>query len=197
MTSRQEDGYSKPLPSRIRAILDKKKMSRKDLADAVGVSRQRIGYYCDGSNVPDAETLGKIAKALDVSADYLLGLSDNDRQSTSKKLVTYADIAEAIDSIINTTGWEVYVQDHSYEGSESYSIEILTSDDSTLVRYYTMISDTQKALKDADPTLRNEIISALQSKLRLTLVDKKIDPFADIPWEAMDKGFPDDDQLPF
>lgn len=47
-------------------------ISKKKLAEMVGVDRRTIYEYCWGSIMPNALTLAKICKALNVSADYLL-----------------------------------------------------------------------------------------------------------------------------
>ncbi len=47
-----------------------------ELAKAVGVSKQCISDYKSGRSVPSIDTLYLLCKALDVSADYLLGLTD-------------------------------------------------------------------------------------------------------------------------
>lgn len=46
------------------------------LAEEVGVSKQCISDYKSGKSVPSLQTLYLICKALDTTADYLLGLSD-------------------------------------------------------------------------------------------------------------------------
>lgn len=68
------DLYNRPLPTRLRQAMHDKGMTADALASIVGVTRQSIGYYQNGDRTPDAVTLGKIAKGLGVSADYLLGL---------------------------------------------------------------------------------------------------------------------------
>lgn len=50
--------------------------SNTEFADFLGISRQSVGFYINGDRVPDALTLTKIAEKCDVSADWLLGLSD-------------------------------------------------------------------------------------------------------------------------
>lgn len=45
----------------------------KDLAEKSGISRVMIGKYERGEAVPSIEAAKKIAKALDVSLDYLAG----------------------------------------------------------------------------------------------------------------------------
>ena len=59
-----------------------------EFADFLGISRQTVGFYCNGDRVPDALTLIKISQKCDVSADWLLGLSDyknKETESTSAK----------------------------------------------------------------------------------------------------------------
>lgn len=53
------------------ALFDKK-MSRKELAEKVGVSQQLISCYVSGDRSPSTETLIKIADALGVTVDSLI-----------------------------------------------------------------------------------------------------------------------------
>lgn len=46
---------------------------KRDLANAVHISRQQIKAYEDGDSVPNIETLLALADYFEVSADYLLG----------------------------------------------------------------------------------------------------------------------------
>lgn len=50
--------------------------SQTAVADAIGVSKQCVSDYKSGKSVPSLETLFLLCKVLDVSADFLLGLSD-------------------------------------------------------------------------------------------------------------------------
>lgn len=50
--------------------------SNTEFAEFLGISRQTVGFYWNGDRVPDAITLIKIAKKCEVSADWLLGLSN-------------------------------------------------------------------------------------------------------------------------
>ena len=106
MTSRQGDGYNNVLPTRIRNTMHARNMKIRDLADKTGISRQSIGYYADGSNVPDAEKLALIAKALDVSADYLIGLADTEKSGNNICLYTCAEAIEYLDRLMNDLGNE-------------------------------------------------------------------------------------------
>lgn len=51
-------------------------LSNTDYADYLGISRQTVGFYCNGDRLPDVVTLLKIAEKCNVSTDYLLGKSD-------------------------------------------------------------------------------------------------------------------------
>lgn len=52
-------------------------MSRSDLAAATGISVVSIGFYERGELDPGTSALVKLCRALDVSADFLLGLTDD------------------------------------------------------------------------------------------------------------------------
>ena len=52
-----------------------KKWSQEDLAKQIKSSRIMIGKYERNDNAPSLEVIIKLAKALDVSVDYLLGES--------------------------------------------------------------------------------------------------------------------------
>ena len=51
-------------------------ISRKKLAENIGVNVQTISYWESGSNEPKASYVYKLAIYFGVSADYLLGLED-------------------------------------------------------------------------------------------------------------------------
>ena len=51
-------------------------MSQQSLADILQIDQSKISKWERGKNEPNLEMLHKIAKALDVSSDYLIGLSE-------------------------------------------------------------------------------------------------------------------------
>lgn len=51
-------------------------MSRAELAAATGIGLASLGFYERGERDPGSENIEKICRCLNVSADYLLGLSD-------------------------------------------------------------------------------------------------------------------------
>lgn len=62
---------------RINAGLAASGMKQKDLAKILGVTDNTISYYCKGARAPKLEQLVQIAKTLNVTTDYLLGLTDD------------------------------------------------------------------------------------------------------------------------
>ena len=65
----------------IRYIRKKKKLTLKALGIKVGLSEQAIGQYERGDRKASIEVLDKIAAALDVSINDLLGYGDLEKQS--------------------------------------------------------------------------------------------------------------------
>lgn len=63
----------------IASLRDKKGMSQTELADKSGVSRVMIGKYERGEAIPSIDAAKKIADALEVSLDYLVGEGINSK----------------------------------------------------------------------------------------------------------------------
>lgn len=61
---------------RLSGIMQERNISRGALKDATGISLQSISNYLKDKRKPDCEIVAEISKALNVSADYLLGLSE-------------------------------------------------------------------------------------------------------------------------
>lgn len=57
---------------RLKKLLEKKGMSQKELAMAVGCTEAAISHYIKGDRVPRARVLSKIAITLDTTSDYLM-----------------------------------------------------------------------------------------------------------------------------
>ncbi|MDE5569639.1 MAG: helix-turn-helix domain-containing protein, partial [Ruminococcus sp.] len=71
------EDYKIKIGKRIETALALSGKKQKDLAEYLGILPNTISYFCKGTRTPNTEQIIKIAQFLDVSADYLLGLSDN------------------------------------------------------------------------------------------------------------------------
>lgn len=61
---------------RLISIMNERNLRTQDLADKIFVSRSTISDYRSGYRFPNIELLYRLALALNVSADYLLGIRD-------------------------------------------------------------------------------------------------------------------------
>ncbi|MBQ3405028.1 MAG: helix-turn-helix transcriptional regulator [Oscillospiraceae bacterium] len=76
--------------NRLREIMNTRGENQKTLASKTGVQRQTISLYLNGQSKPDSDRLAALCRALDVSADYLLGLSDIGSTSPNIKAICSA-----------------------------------------------------------------------------------------------------------
>lgn len=68
--------YSDPFPRNLRHLLEERKLSQQAVADALGVKRQSVAQYCDGSAYPSLQRLCSLADLFGVTTDYLLGRTE-------------------------------------------------------------------------------------------------------------------------
>lgn len=57
-------------------------LTQEDMAKKLGITRQAYGNYETGKRDVDSQTLVNLVKILNVSSDYLLGLSDYKNQNS-------------------------------------------------------------------------------------------------------------------
>lgn len=62
---------------RLKQLRIENQMKLRDVATALNVTVRSINRYEDGTREPSVEMIIKFCKLYDVSADYLLGLSDS------------------------------------------------------------------------------------------------------------------------
>ena len=75
-TDTAAETYNSIFAVRLRTIMEERRENQTTLAKKVGLQRQTISLYTMGQSKPDTDNLTRIAKALDVSSDWLLGISD-------------------------------------------------------------------------------------------------------------------------
>lgn len=61
---------------RLKELRVKRGLKLKDVATALDVTIRSVSRYEDGSREPSCEMIVKFCKLYEVSADYLLGLTD-------------------------------------------------------------------------------------------------------------------------
>ena len=72
------------LGEKLKQIRKKKNISQKKLAKKLNLTQGALSKYEKNITTPNPYTLSEIAKALDVSVDYLVGVSDNSAEKGIK-----------------------------------------------------------------------------------------------------------------
>ena len=72
---------------RLATLLERSRMTQRDLAAATGLTEAAVSRYVTGAREPRAITVAKIAKALDVSPQELLGTVTNDEVDGAVRLI--------------------------------------------------------------------------------------------------------------
>lgn len=62
--------------ARLRQIREAQNLTQREMSDILGISQQHYSMYERGVRVLDIEQVIRVCIALNISADYLLGLSD-------------------------------------------------------------------------------------------------------------------------
>ncbi len=65
----------KDIQLRLREVIKQSNYSQKEIAKAIGVSAQTVSKYMRDNIFPALDTLARLCTFLDVSADYILGIS--------------------------------------------------------------------------------------------------------------------------
>lgn len=66
--------YNDDFGKRVSALLQDNGLTQRGLAKEVGVTEVAMSRYISGTRIPNGAVVARIAMALHVSADYLLGL---------------------------------------------------------------------------------------------------------------------------
>ena len=82
------DNLKKKIGERINAALIKENKKQKELAQELGVTDNTISYFVTGARVPNLEQITKIAKYLDTTTDYLLGITDVKTPNLDTRLIS-------------------------------------------------------------------------------------------------------------
>lgn len=77
--------FSKKIGQRIGRVREDRDLTQEALADLLGISRSNVRNWEQGAGEITIEMLSKIAKVLNTSADFLLGLIDDDTPEPNLK----------------------------------------------------------------------------------------------------------------
>ena len=83
--------------NRIRLVRKELKMTQEELAERGGLSHSFMGHIERGSRKLSVETLYRIAGALNVSTDYLLGLRGKEASAIKNGLKTREDVVQLLE----------------------------------------------------------------------------------------------------
>ncbi len=72
---------------RLQWVRDCKNMTQKEVASKLGLKQQQYARYEKGVNIMPVTHLANVCKIFDVSADYILGLTDRMEPLTNKEKV--------------------------------------------------------------------------------------------------------------
>ncbi len=108
-------------PKRLKQLRKERKMKQTDLAEILNYGYTTISNYESGTNTPAIGDIIKIAKKLDVSLDYLLGISDvkkpfapdNELDNISERILdkTYYLDAQSRQELLDYMDWLIFRQD--------------------------------------------------------------------------------------
>lgn len=62
---------------RLADVMRKNGLTAASLAEAVDMTRPAVSQYLSGTRIPETVALIRLCRTLNVSADYLLGISDD------------------------------------------------------------------------------------------------------------------------
>ena len=89
------------IADRIENLRDIRGLKQYQLAEMIGVTRATMCKYERGINTPSAEMLAKIAEALDTSADYICGLTDNYNPYNDNWIYVGGEDKELVETVLS------------------------------------------------------------------------------------------------
>lgn len=161
-----DGNFAKLLSELLQKVKTENGIIQDDVAKAIGVSRQALGKWANGETVPDILDLKKLAKYFNISADYLLGLTNNKTNDiTVKAICEYTGLSdEAVESLAD------YINIDYLEDYESDQLDIEAIKEAANFLHIDNLGDpvqTQKEIKEfylikeqKDIEIRNDFIAS-------------------------------------
>ncbi|MBC6427306.1 MAG: helix-turn-helix transcriptional regulator [Ekhidna sp.] len=104
------------LGSRITELRKTKNWSQSQLAKNIEVSREIVGRYERNDAVPSIEVAKRLANALDVSLDYLVGNAEKKLDKTTRKKIQEINKLDADDKKMVYTFLDAFITKNKLQG---------------------------------------------------------------------------------
>jgi len=118
-----QDKFNTPFATRLRELMDERKVTQQKLAEETELTRQAISQYADGSVLPNIDRLLKIANYFDVSCDYMLGNTDVRKlDMTLQQIAEHTGLTELSIQILSEINKTPFLSD---DGTLNFTGQIL------------------------------------------------------------------------
>lgn len=74
----------------LRELRNQRNLTQREVAEQLGVTQQTYAYYELGQRKPEQQTLIRLADFFEVSADYLLGRTENPSPINDRSAASFA-----------------------------------------------------------------------------------------------------------
>lgn len=88
--------------SRLGQVIKEKGITQRELASKVGVTEVSMSRYIKGERVPSGPIVVNIAKELDISVDYLVGISSVKKRRTNADKIRNMSDEELADTLFDS-----------------------------------------------------------------------------------------------
>lgn len=171
--------YNSIFSSRLRSLIEENHISKQKLADEIGVSRQAISQYCDGSTVPNADKLLKIAEYFNVSLDFLVGKTEAKTDNKDVQFIcdytglneSSVDILHYFVHILSKYPEDLALTNEQYEEDISYLEDtlnfynyLITSDKSSELTSHlsSYLLTTRKLIDELKDAIKEDLLSDVE-----------------------------------
>lgn len=116
----KQEKYNSTFATNLRDLIAQRGTTITAISKALGISRQAVSQYTDGTGQPNVDKLAMIADYFGVSTDYLVGLSEiPTRNETIRGIHEKTGLSEDAVSSLMT---DQYVEDHKTANFVSFLI---------------------------------------------------------------------------
>ena len=109
--------------TRLNNELHNKHMTQRELAQRTNITEATISRYCNGKRIPSITQLTKIANALNVNADYLLGRGALERARGAHGIINNLNLH--LNGVIDNNDANVFTKDLSADDQNIFVVELL------------------------------------------------------------------------